>query len=329
MSGSTRASNMRKCIVIILASAGLLLPMLTARNSLAGSEDAVCRERSARLQQAADRCRSRVARGEIRSCVVTVSFRGNREISIQDADSLAYLFDQRALALQQAEQAVADARNKIYQDQQIIRGMRLEKRVEDFEEWEKLSSDAQRDFRITVLSEILTMGLNKSMQGVSKVGSLNPPTANTWVRKLKEAGVDNPHLFDAIRALAKTPGKPPRAKAVNQFLEGVKRSKDIYVTGVTARNSSFREIGLTALAELLGIAVKDPQLQLALSNIKIISASAYAGTASLVALHNINRLTEMTERDLDTLKRMKDIMKNHVDELKAAKSRLASQQGCY
>jgi hypothetical protein len=211
---------------------------------------------------------------------------------------------------------VEDLRQKVLNDEAAIKRLGFEKRAQDFADWDKLAEDAKEDFERETRDDLTDIAIDKAFSGLKRgattIGSLNPPKANRLIRELQTAGVTDPYLIAAIRKLANASGKPAVAVGVNEFLEGVK-------TAVKVARKDENNGNLDAIANMLSAVETDPELSLLLNDIKFAAASVYNNAARRVSQNEILQLTALNEQQLKDLKRLSELLKNHVTQLNKAK----------
>jgi len=328
---------MREGTGIVVCSSLTAAFLIISGPTLAGPQSgaSVCRDRAQELRNAATRCRSRLASGELDSCAIRVTFRKDTRISIGEAERLANEFEWRARqfetserqaqAFEEAQSKVRNLKEQVEQDQRAIQNLGLRRRAEDFEAWMALSEEAKEAFETETLDALMTTTLLNVQAGTKKVGSLSPPKANSYISRLRSKGVDEPYLFDAIRGLSRVQGRPQLARRVNIFLDQMSKAKDSYsmAKGISQESLTDYSAKLEALGTVLGWAVEDPGLTFLVAEIRWTSASLYNNLTRRVAKDQIETMTNLTEEQLKALKRLTEVLRGHVQQLGAARMELA------
>jgi hypothetical protein len=218
------------------------------------------------------------------------------------------------------QQHIEKLRDQIHSDETAIRRLGFQKRAEEFDDWIKLAETAQKEYERETRDALIDLAIDKGLeglkQGITTIGSLNPPKANKCISQLKALGVGDPYLFGAIRRLALVRGKPARARAINNFLDRVKDA-------VEAARIEKSEGKLDAFTELLGELVTDRQLSLLLIEIKFATAALYNNVAQRVSQHELMRLTALNEQELKALQKLSELLEKDVRQLNNAKQELA------
>jgi hypothetical protein len=79
---------------------------------------------------------------------------------------------------------------------------------------------------------------------------------------------------------------------------------------------------LKATATVLGWLVEDPKLGFLITEVDIAIAALYNNAVRRVALGEVERLTKLTEEELKAIKRVAEVMKEHVRQLNDLKAQL-------
>lgn len=308
-----------------LASVVVLITLVLSTGLIADaqSESVLCRGRAASVHHAVQNCRDELARGEVSSCTVTVG-PANTNLSIDQAETLANEFDQRAYVLRGLEDAVSDRRGRVERDQQAVRTLGFEKNVQEIEDWESLSEEAKVQFDEEARDDVLSSFLDTAQVSTDWIKSLNPPKANKIISELHSAGIDSPSFNAALRRVAATAGKPKIAKDVKDLLDSFKRLKDIAAMQPLGTANSRLE----ALGTALGWLLNDPRLDLLVSDVRFATSSVYNNFARRVSQGQVAQITKLTEQELQDLKRIHGMLVSDVASLKSAQDQLAGAAGC-
>lgn len=225
----------------------------------------------------------------------------------------------------------------VARDQHAVRNLGVDKTAQQFAEWVDWASSAtqERDEQWReALKESAQTILESSVEAATDhvldaAGSLNPPTANRLITQLRKAGVGDTLLFDAIRTVAYTPNKPEKARAAKKIIERLSQLKTIWDLKDLALDTESAK--WKAGADVISLFVIDRRLQLignlALQDVRFAFYSVNANIVRQISLSQIERLSNLTEVQLQDLKLLSRRMVSDVQELRAAKKELASAEG--
>jgi hypothetical protein len=232
---------------------------------------------------------------------------------------------------------VDDLTALVARDQQAIRNLGIDRTAQQFEQWVDWASSATEE-RDEQWREALQESAKAIVEAAIKsatdhtldaVGSLNPPTANRLITQLRSAGVSDPLLFDAIRTVAYTPDKPGKARAAKKIIENLWRMKELW--DLKDLTSSTESSKWKAGAAVIGLFVVDPRFQLlgklTLQDVRFAFYSVNANVATRISLSEIERLSDLTELQLQNLKSLSRQLQGDVQRLRATKQELAGAGG--
>lgn len=255
----------------------------------------------ARVDALRDRCRGIETDSERdRQCHAE---KDSLETEMQSHANAVLAFKQ---TLTEAVQARIDELHKtIHRDEEAVqKNLGFAKRGEDLETWQGMSASAQTEFEQQTQEALKESSLALAEAGVQvgikKLGSLSPPVANRWITQLKAVGVTNTDLFDAIRAVAQTSGKPEMAEAVRQLIDRMKMAQDLDEISKGGENAKWK-----AAATGLSLVIPDPRLnalaQISLQDARFLFYSVNNNITRRVALHEVDRITSLNEEQLKVL----------------------------
>ena len=243
-----------------------------------------------------------------------------REQYIKAADRFNSMVD--------AEVAIHDLKARIARDQEAIRRLGFKSRAEDFEEWERLSDEARKQFEEQALASMADLlfgaasDANKAV--ITGAGALNTFSSRKLIGRLKQKGISNERLFRSIREVGATKGKPARAKAAKDLIEIVEKEGDLFnIAQEINGNPGDVRTAAEAATTLLSWGLEGPLAGVFASDVQFMYASLYNNAARRVSAENIERLTRMTEQELRDLNDLTLVLKRHVKELQAAREKLA------
>lgn len=279
-----------------------------------------CRSTATGLQQQAADCRQKLAANPKATCDVT--YRGSsgaRRISPAAADSMAGQFISTATKLEGSLDTLRKYQIKVEADEAAVRALGFERTAKEFEEWEKLSEEARRDFFLKFADVAIGHVLIGAKEATPVVKSLNPWQSQKIIGKFKSAGIEDPKLFELIRSLA---GKSARAKGnwikeQQELLDGLKKIKDSFFTGVTVglnREHLDYKLAAEALATALSWLIQDPALELVVLDFQLFAAYVYASTGVV----QVDKLLAVADKNLATMRDLKLRMEEDWKALNAA-----------
>ena len=239
-------------------------------------------------------------------------------------------------ALIQGKQARIDRLlEEIKKDQNAIRNLGLydprdpEKRAKDFEVWTELSDKARIEFekefmeaRLKVVEVAITESLlHGAGKAVKPVTSLNPANVSARITWLQSKGITDPYLFDAMRALARTPGKPETAK---MLIDRVGKALELVITpnlsaGPDEVERSYEQ--MDGLAAVVGFI--NPMYKLAAADFRFMASSVYNSATRWESRSQIDSLSKLTEEQLKLLDKLDKHLVSHVKQLNMERRELA------
>ena len=201
----------------------------------------------------------------------------------------------------------------IERDIVAIRRLGFERSSRDFAQWEQLGGDAQAQFESEVLAAAADVVAgritDRLLESFSRFG---PREAGRWIRALENADVDPKptELIRVIRKVGNTRDKSQIADDAAAIIVGIERVQQ-------AMAARTREDWLLWKLDLMCDLVS-PSHNKACHTFKTIStltlASVYNNVTRRVAIHEVERLTSMTEDQLRSLRRINDLMIRHTRE---------------
>ncbi len=238
------------------------------------------------------------------------------------------------------EARIAGLLQKMKVDQQAIRALGLydprdpEKRARDFEEWARLTKEAQIEFEKEYMEDILVAveavvteaAVHGAGAALKPIKSLNPATVSTQIAWLRSKGVTDPYLFDAMRAIARTPGKPELAEKI---LGRLQIAAKVVEAGITPdlRAGSEENVASRGLEQMDGLAavlgVVDSKYKILAADFRFTASSFYNSETRWVSQSQVNSLTKLTESQLKLLVKYNERIRDHGDQLKKARQELA------
>ncbi|MGO9402713.1 MAG: hypothetical protein ACLPVW_04485 [Terriglobales bacterium] len=223
------------------------------------------------------------------------------------------------------EARIAELRKQIQLDQTAIRNLGFAQRAPEFEEWQGLAADSQKQFEEESREALIDFGLEGLSKTAGVIGAWNPAKANKMIARLQQAGITDPYALEAIRALGNLRGKPASAKEVKALIETIDKVRDLAAIDKNLGEET-RAARLDAIATVVGWAQTSPELSLLVADLKFTSASLYNNAARRVSQNEVERLTALNESQLKALQKLSGVLSKHVDQLNEAKQQLAQLQ---
>jgi len=145
--------------------------------------------------------------------------------------------DSECKAVQQ-EVSKLQAWVRFNQDQ--IRALAFKNTNESIKDWEKVGEAARQKLITSALDTVFTALANGllaetnigNLKLKNGIGSLNPAKAQQIIGKLNGIGLNDPILFDAIRALGSVSNKTETTRRV---IERLTQAKDIYAASLLSK----------------------------------------------------------------------------------------------
>jgi len=201
----------------------------------------------------------------------------------------------------------------IERDLLAIHNLGFDRRAQDFEEWEKLATDARRDFEHTVSAEAAGLIASKAKDGIlSGVKQLDEAKVGGWIAVLMKQDPPPTEIIAVLRRMTSVADGDrlklaTDAKYLAKLIDNVTK---------TLKVSGWKD-GLPVLLEIVCDAFPPEwgtQCQLFKATASISVASVYNNAARRIAINEVERLTTMTEAQLRGLARLNELMVQHVKE---------------
>lgn len=219
-------------------------------------------------------------------------------------------------------QSVVDAlQEKVRTDQEVIRGLGLNVRAEIFDELEKMTEEARKEFWSNLTDALLEVAFAGAEVAVVKGGSLNPWNVNVAIRNLTRNGFMTDPIARLLRNISKWRDKPTLKDNLSRDLKALQMEID--VARFFKESHGEPKAKLEAIKMLFGWLPKSPQLSFVVAATQYSVALGFAGYAKYQIKPEIERLAALTEKDLRTLNLYAGLLKSHVSELRQARGALA------
>ena len=222
---------------------------------------------------------------------------------------------------------IAKLEKQIVSDEEAIRRLGFQKRAADFEEWSKLTEEARNQFISETLRILGRLALDEAAINLknpasSLSSSLTPKEAEGLITR---RGLEDTPLAAAIMRLAKATTIKERTDAANSLIlatnlavqtYSVESSSDKQKATVeafceTAGDIGFKKFGLVSW-----------QTRALVSTAELTAELGFAYGEQHIAESTIRDLDQMTEAQLKAVQKLSEVLRKHVNELKAAKQPL-------
>jgi hypothetical protein len=222
------------------------------------------------------------------------------------------------------EPLVKNLEARLERDKDAIRKLGLQKRVEEFEEWENLAIDAREQYEKQVQDSLIDLFFTGALEAdkyfIKRIGSLNEYSSRKLIKELYKNGIKNKEVLSAIHRIGAAEGKLAKSEATLKLIEELKKEGDLFKIFDELYKSPLKiETYTEAVTTILGWGLSGPFAGFLKSDVKFMFSSVYCLSATKVSESNIEALTEMTEKDLKLLKELSENMKATMKKLKSAK----------
>lgn len=218
----------------------------------------------------------------------------------------------------QAREAELD--RLIKQDVFAIKRLGFDRRAGDFDEWVQLSDDArkklEREAKDQALDTMKSLAQDKMIDSFKEMDRKRIERLIKWLKNNSEVPIDE--TINVLRQAAKDPKRIRMAGQAKAIVDGI----DAGVEGaaMTSREEKAKfYMGL--LCDVGEGSGKIKWCQLFKSEVLVTEAAVYNNAARRVSVHEVERLTRMTEQQLKALKKLNEVMVKHVKERNEVRAR--------
>lgn len=193
---------------------------------------------------------------------------------------------------------IQELTTKIERDLQAIRNLGFDRRESDFVAWDILAATAKGDFESQVVDVVTDVAVDK-VRGklLASFKAFDPAKANTlvtWIRA--QAFKPEPkELIAKLEKLGRSANKDMLAADAELIVQEIER----WQAGLESSDDPIAAAAV--VATILESAVDDPRLKILVTEIKLTTASLYNNATRRVALNEVERLTDLTEKQLGAL----------------------------
>lgn len=218
----------------------------------------------------------------------------------------------------------------VAQDQQITKAIEgnlnriaelgFKHRAEDFEEWDKLSDDAKKEFVGQVEEQTIDLLSDKVEDGIlSGVKGIPKERAAKWMAFLEKCEPRPDAVIAAVQHMT--------TNETRERLAGDARILVIFLkNGYQGWNAQTREemlnLALDNVCEGVPSEALSGQCKLFRNEARVLSAEVYYGAATAVAREQVDRLTNLSEEQLEALAARNKVLKDQIHERSEVRSRI-------
>ena len=220
---------------------------------------------------------------------------------------------------------------EIAKDRAEIRSFGFDKNVDDIESWEKYGEDAKREWKKAAIQGVLAKALDALANAAGELAQTHKVTRTQAVylkqafgRADKNLSKELDQAIDRANAAGSDIVNLERID-VGKFAEAaheVQRSIDVIPDGGTAREVLDSTLSAAELAAQVLYPPAVPALEAA-KDANWLGYLAFSAGKATLGVHDVSKLTELTEDQLRELRRVTDKLKADVDAVNRAKRVLA------
>lgn len=213
-------------------------------------------------------------------------------------------------------QKVCTAKRKIAADQEAIRQMSFLAEKESFERFEQVATAQRTELKGKLLSAFVDQSLQAGRMAADKVLSLKLDTVHKEVVKLKNLGLHDQRLVDALYKMAEDTDLRRRVKSYRSFIGDIAAAKKVYGAGSGMVNDPDHA-PLRFFLGVLRIAQSNPNLGLLVTTVDVAENLAYLAYLP----GQIDALSTLTDEKMNTLNQLIARMKQDMSAYKAEKEK--------
>jgi hypothetical protein len=234
----------------------------------------------------------------------------------KDANTLQARVGMIAQLVSQDQQLTQSINNSL----QRIEELGFKHRAEDFEEWDKLSDEAKKEFVDKVKEQAVDLLADKVQDGIlSGVKGISQEKAGKWIAFLEKGDPKPVTVIAAVQRMVTSESREHLAADANMLSTFLK-------TAYQGWNAQTREellnLALDNVCEGVPSEALSSQCKLFRSESRILSAEVYYGAATYVARKQVDTLTNLSEDQLKALAARNKVLKEQIHDRSEVRSRL-------
>jgi tetratricopeptide (TPR) repeat protein len=209
----------------------------------------------------------------------------------------------------------------IKQDVLAIGRLGFKRRAEDFQEWVDLSEKArearQRETMNQGLDILASVLQDKMIEGFRDMDHKHIERLIKWLKQHSEVPIDE--LINVLRQAAKDPKRIRMAGQAKAIVDGINAG----VEGAAAESREEKvKFYMTLFCDVMDGGLKAKWCGALKSEALWAEACVYNNAARRVSVHEVERLTQMTEKQLRGLKKLNEVIVHHVEERNEVRAKL-------
>jgi hypothetical protein len=241
---------------------------------------------------------------------------GDRASVQKDANNLQARITLIAQLVAQDQQLTQAINNNL----QRIEELGFKHRAEDFEEWDKLSDEAKKEFVDKVKEQAVDLLTDKVQDGIlSGVKGISQEKADKWIAFLEKGDPKPVTIIAAVQRMVTSESREHLAADANMLSTFLK-------TAYQGWNAQTREellnLALDNVCEGVPSEALSAQCKLFRSEARVLSAEVYYGAATYVARTQVDTLTNLSEDQLKALAARNKVLKEQIHDRSEVRSRL-------
>jgi hypothetical protein len=202
----------------------------------------------------------------------------------------------------------------------LIEELGFKHRAEEFEEWNKLSDDARKEFVDKVKEQAVDLLADKFEDGIlSGVKGISQTRAAEWMAVLEKGNPKPTAVMEAVERMATTETRTQLAADAGILTTFLK-------TGYAGWNAESREqllnLALDNVCEGVRVETLAAQCEVFRGEAKVLSAEVYYGAATYVARQQVNTLTNLSEEQLKALAARNKVLQQQIQDRNEVRSRI-------
>jgi hypothetical protein len=203
---------------------------------------------------------------------------------------------------------------------QGIEELGFKHRAEEFEEWNKLSEEAKREFVEKVKEQAVDILADKFEEGIlSGVKGISETRAAQWVAVLQKGNPKPVGVIAAVQRMATTETRAQLAADAGILTTFLK-------SGYAGWNAESREqlltLALDNVCEGVPVEALGAQCKVFRNEAKVLSAEVYYGAATYVARQQVDALTMLSEEQLKALAARNKVLQQQIQDRSEVRSRI-------
>lgn len=212
----------------------------------------------------------------------------------------------------------------IERDLTAIRRLGFSRRAEDFEEWEKLAEDAQKQLEDTVKGEVInaiaSAVQDRMLHGFKK---FDAETSRRWIAYLEKRDPPMVETAAILRRIASL-SDSDRARLAIEAKYLVKAIENMHKVSPVRTWTDAAPVMLDMICQGFPTEPIHSQCKAFRAISKITVAAAYNNVTRRVAITEVQSLTKMTEDQLKALEKINELLVKHVRERNDVRTKISA-----